>query len=217
MNTNEIEKFVKDNGISTRRPNGEWFHFGEVCRLMKLLTNHNPTNSINIPKNLKEKLTKIATDLAEQDTMGTKMPHMFRVMSSKREYRLDDEGDYRSMLYDREAYDFETKEDLLKLTKDFVEGHDISFVKPLEDTTRDWDVDDFIEFLTDRGWTTATYDIGYEFKNSFFTKKACEDHISKNKHHYLDPKPYLVSIFRNPEMETVQEFLCTLVGKKMHK
>jgi len=48
-------------------------------------------------------------------------------------------------------------------------------------------------------------------------EKACKEHIEQNHYHYNNPKDYLVHAFRNPEMETVLEFLCGITGGELHK
>ncbi|MCP6727330.1 MAG: hypothetical protein KJI69_04975 [Patescibacteria group bacterium] len=45
----------------------------------------------------------------------------------------------------------------------------------------------------------------------FFTGKACDEHIRQNNYHYhREARSYAVSAWRNPEMETVMEFLKSL-------
>lgn len=41
----------------------------------------------------------------------------------------------------------------------------------------------------------------------FFTAKACEAHIKANHYHYKDPCSYAIGSWRNPEMQTVMNFL----------
>ncbi len=57
----------------------------------------------------------------------------------------------------------------------------------------------------------------HRYKNTFFTAKSCEAHIKQNHYHYNEPVCYLNHAWRNPEMELVSNFLCSLVGKNSHK
>lgn len=41
----------------------------------------------------------------------------------------------------------------------------------------------------------------------FFTAKACDAHIAANSYHYNNPRSYAISVWRNPEMEAVMDFL----------
>lgn len=62
-------------------------------------------------------------------------------------------------------------------------------------------------------WVTTDY----EYKNAFFTEKACKKHIEQNHYHYNNPVDYISHGFRNPELETVWNFLYGLksgVNKK---
>lgn len=55
------------------------------------------------------------------------------------------------------------------------------------------------------------------FQNTFFTAKACQEHIDRNHYHYNEPDVYLNCAWRNPEMEMVSEFLCNLIEGTNHR
>lgn len=46
----------------------------------------------------------------------------------------------------------------------------------------------------------------------FFTAEACEEHIRLNNYHYNQPRSYAISAWRNEEMQSVMQYLCTLAG-----
>ena len=50
------------------------------------------------------------------------------------------------------------------------------------------------------------------YQNTFFTAKACDEHIRLNHYHYKSPVCYLNHAWRNPEMDLVSKFLCELSG-----
>jgi hypothetical protein len=76
-------------------------------------------------------------------------------------------------------------------------------------------IDDFIEEFCPH-LKECSYSWEYEYSNHFLTAKACQEHIDRNDYHSNKPVTYLNHAWRNPEMELVSEFLCGLVGKKMH-
>lgn len=46
----------------------------------------------------------------------------------------------------------------------------------------------------------------------FLTEKACEDHIAQNSYHYKEPKSFVISAWRNPEMVAVMQSILSLTG-----
>ena len=54
------------------------------------------------------------------------------------------------------------------------------------------------------------------YQNTFFTAKACQEHIDSNDYHYKSPDVFLNHAWRNPEMELIATFLCELSGGKLH-
>lgn len=49
----------------------------------------------------------------------------------------------------------------------------------------------------------------------FFTEEECEEHIRLNGYHYTKPSSYVVSAWRNPEMQEVMRHLITLSGSEI--
>jgi len=41
----------------------------------------------------------------------------------------------------------------------------------------------------------------------FFTAAACDAHIAANSYHYSNPRSFAISVWRNPEMEAVMDYL----------
>jgi hypothetical protein len=62
----------------------------------------------------------------------------------------------------------------------------------------------------------CSYSWEYVYHNHFLTEKGCKEHIQRNHYHYNEPVDYLNHAWRNPEMDLISEFLCGLVGKKIH-
>jgi len=49
---------------------------------------------------------------------------------------------------------------------------------------------------------------------TFFTAKACEEHIASNNYHYSKPVSFGVCAWRNYEMQNVMKFILSNFGKK---
>jgi len=78
--------------------------------------------------------------------------------------------------------------------------------------------DDLVDaLLEENGWYKLDEEENEVYTNTFFTAKACQEHIDKNDYHYSSPIVYLKHAWMNPEMELVSEFLCNLVGKSNHR
>ena len=49
----------------------------------------------------------------------------------------------------------------------------------------------------------------------FFTEKACHDHIESNHYHYTKPRSYVISAWRNYEMQEVMQMILKLTGDEI--
>jgi len=185
--------------------------------------------TIEVSDEMYQQLTELATEMTTQDMRCTKMPHMFQVRE-KIEIAaysgcgevawVDDEGD---TLRDEEEireyiieYLFENDSECFD--EDDVESKKLAQSKVDEMT----DLYDLVQFLCDddvchRQWREIEVTDSHKYGNTFFTAKACQEHIDKNHYHYTKPDVYLNHAWRNPEMELVSEFLCNLIGKSNHK
>ena len=179
---------------------------------------------IEVSDEVYQKLITLATEMTTQDPRGTKMPHMFQVRSRKKVYDWSLNGDEKCWIDRDQGVEIESVDDLIY----YLEGRE-QLHPSREDLTRCWNkwhedliwgedtysLDDYIEtFLP--SLTKCSYSWEYEFHNHFLTAKACQEHIDCNKHHYTDPDTYLNHAWRNPEMELLSEFLCSLVGKPLY-
>jgi hypothetical protein len=179
--------------------------------------------TIELSDEMYDKLIELATEMTTQDPRGTRMPHMFQVRSDKRVYdwglnghdqiwidcsnslEIESAKDFISYLDDM-GVDRPSDDDLIKIWKDPY--------STIEWKNRDYDISDFIEDFTELKACSVSEEP--EYSNCFFTAKACKEHIMRNGYHYRSPVDYLNHAWRNPEMDLVSEFLCQLVGKKMH-
>jgi hypothetical protein len=175
--------------------------------------------TIEVSDEMYAKLIELANEMTTQDPRGTRMPHMFQIRSRKKVYDWALNGDYR--IWVDEEIEIETFEDLI----DYMETYNHEIPEDLKTLWeyekieyRDEDFYDINEFFEEYcpNLKECSYSWEYEYDNHFLTAKACQEHIDRNGYHYNQPDTYLNHAWRNPEMELLSEFLCGLVGKKMH-
>jgi len=168
--------------------------------------------TIEVTDEMYEALISIGTEMTTQDMRGTQMPHLFQIRQIKEVPAYEGNGD-KHIWIDRDHDQFE-EDELQKIIKKELK---------LKGSYKDiklagWQANfETEEWLRVRGYSSYDVDEKMEFSNAFFTAKACQDHIDLNHYHYTQPVVYLNSSWRNPEMETISEFLCNIVGKTNHK
>ena len=177
--------------------------------------------TIEIPEDTYAKLIELANEMTTQDPRGTRMPHMFQIRDWKKVYDEAGNGDNRFWL-DRtsDPLDIEKLEDLLEYLQTEEIEHDPEEIKSMwaDWESHSWsnDLEDWIEENCPNleKWS---YSMEEKFSNCFLTAKAAQEHLDANHYHYhKDADVYLNHAWRNPEAELISEFLCGLVGKKLH-
>jgi len=99
------------------------------------------------------------------------------------------------------------------LCSDEVDENDIELIKVLEDAG--YNALEEVE-LTD--WRKVCYDIEDVVSDRagvFFTEAACELHIRQNYYHYTEPRSYVISAWRNPEMVATMQMILKLTGEEI--
>jgi hypothetical protein len=170
--------------------------------------------TIEVTEETYAKLVELATEMTTQDPRCTRMPHMFQIRDWKRQYDWNLNGDTKCWI-DRDG-DFtviETLEDF----KSYLENTDIEEPENLDELWEDqYDLQDWIEDHCD-DLQECSYSMEAVYSNCFLTAKAAQEHLDRNDYHYhKNADVYLNHAWRNPEAELVSEFLCGLVGKKLH-
>jgi hypothetical protein len=171
--------------------------------------------NIQVSDEVYDKLMSIANDMTTQDPRGTRGPHIFVIREFVKDYDWGLNGDERCLVdSDGDYFSIEKFDDFLEYLDDRSVEYDKETAREMwEDFS--YDLDEFIE-ENKLSLSRITYNWVPKDHNAFFTERACEDHIKSNHYHYNKPMSYLKHGWRNPEMETIQEFLCGLVGKRMH-
>lgn len=182
--------------------------------------------TIEVADEMYDALMKLSKEMTSQDMRGTKMPHMFQVQTNEtvaaypgcgEEVWVNDDGD-----------ELETDEEVRLFVHQHIYENDESInhlddekakqvAKERVDEMDEADLCEYLEEECNEGWRTVSVTTERRYQNTFFTAKACEEHIESNKHHYKEPICYLNHAWRNPEMDLVATFLCELSGGKLYQ
>lgn len=177
--------------------------------------------TIEVSEEVYVKLIELANEMTTQDPRGTRMPHMFQIRDWKKVYDESGNGDNTFWL-DRtcDPIEIEKLEDLLEYLRSEDIEHDVDEIKSM---WADWESHSWSNDLKD--WIEEncpnleqwSYSMEPVYTNCFLTAKAAQEHLDSNHYHYHQKaNVYLNHAWRNPEAELVSEFLCNLVGKKIH-
>lgn len=182
--------------------------------------------TIEITDEMHNSLMELSKEMTAQDMRCTAMPHMFQIRTIEQvaaypgqddEIWVNGEGDeLKNEIEIREfiqQYVYENDKSVIhlddeqakQLAKDIVEG------------MNERDLEEYLKEMHNDNWRKVNVTTDHKHQNTFFTAKACEEHIKANDYHYSEPKCYLNHAWRNPEMELVSKFLCELSGGKIHK
>lgn len=169
--------------------------------------------NIKVSDEMYEKLIALATEMTTQDPRATRMPHIFQIRTT--EEVAAPEGCGEEFWFDEEGTkldtDKEIKEAIINIKKWNNEDDE-----EVDRLFNDLDEEEIDDLLLQNNYFKMSIQNEYKYQNCFLTAKACQEHIKANNYHYNKPVDYLNHAWRNPEMELVSEFLCGLVGKKMH-
>jgi hypothetical protein len=176
--------------------------------------------TIEVTDDVYAKLIELANEMTTQDMRGTRMPHMFQIRDWKKVYDAELNGQTIIWLDRGNGIEIETVDDLL----DYLTNEEVEFdedeIKEMWAAWQDRMFDDALEdWFKENGIELEeySYSLEPEYTNCFLTAKAAQQHLDSNHYHYhKNADVYLNHAWRNPEADLVSEFLCGLVGKKMH-
>lgn len=182
--------------------------------------------TIEVSDEMHAKLIELATEMTTQNMRCTRMPHMFQIAEQKEVAAY--EGNGEDIWVDCDGGVLRTEEDIKDYVVQFLGenderlsnfsvGEDEEIIKEATETYEAMlSLDEVEDYLEERDFRKVAVTTEESYQNTFLTAKACQEHIDANHYHYNEPRVYLNSAWRNPEMELVSTFLCGLVGKKMH-
>ena len=167
--------------------------------------------NIQVTDEMYEFLMNLSNEINNQDHRGTQMPYFFQVQEEKETAAPDGcgttvwicdgevlrtEQDIKEAVFEYKEWDLESEDD----NKKFESLCEYQIEEILENNYYQCDV------------TTE-----HTYSNAFFTLKACDEHIKRNRHNLNSPVNFLSYAARNPELEKLFEFLCGLTGGTPHK
>ncbi len=172
--------------------------------------------TIEISDEMHEALMALSKEMNSQDPRGKRMPHMFQIQTEEEvaayaghgtEVWIDSEG---SRVYDDE-------DELRKWIEDHIFQNTGTTESKAKGKAAAMDLDELHDYMDEKSdcWKVEVETV-HKYQNTFFTAKACEEHMAANHYHYKKPVCYLNHAWRNPEMELVAKFLCELSGGKLH-
>ena len=166
----------------------------------------------------------LSNEIKSQDNLATTSPYVIINTQNRVQVRPDTHAD-EYVLY----LDFETKvhdnDELIQYTRDDYPALSVWLSENLGELSDFLDLyinasanearDEYKKFCSHYTDMSIIY---YEEEleaskndlNIFFTRKAYDEHIKANSHHYDEPKSYLKGLFRNPEIEGVLDIVHTL-------
>ena len=179
--------------------------------------------TIEVSDEMYDKLIELAKEMTTQNPRGTRMPHLFQIRNWKRVLDWSLNGDVKFWVdLTSDPYEVESFDDLvgyLEYKGRFEQMEDYQQQSDLAEIERLWEEGEIDDWLEENypDLTICSYSMEAVYENSFLTAKAAEEHLKRNYYHYhKNADIYLNHAWRNPEAELVSEFLCGLVGKKMH-
>ncbi|PZM83064.1 hypothetical protein DLH72_03990 [Candidatus Gracilibacteria bacterium] len=173
--------------------------------------------TIQISDELYEKLEKISKEMNNQNHRGTRMPYNFQIIQEKIKITAEGYQDgyhYWSSELEDGFYVWDNEEEgFLEKALAFIDEY-------FSDEESKLKRDDYFEvfsFLTKRNIQEIPVKKSRDYIGNFLTHESAKRHFEANKHHYSGEfQDYLVHLWRDPDMEAVQQFLCELTGGKLH-
>jgi len=181
--------------------------------------------TIEVTDEMYNSLMELSKEMITQDPLSTRMPHMFQIETTEEVAAyVGCDGD--EVWVNEDGDELRSEEEIREFIQQYIHENDESIIHLQDESARsqsrqkveemdDWDLSSFLENLRDN-WRMVEVTTMKKYANTFFTSKACKEHIKLNDYHYKKPRCYLNHAWRNPEMELVSKFLCELSGGRLH-
>jgi len=171
---------------------------------------------IEVTDEMYEFLMNLSKEIKEQDNRATAMPYFFQVRETKEIAAHEGCGNEVWWSTDYET-ELRTDADKVEWIKEhpehFDEYEDKELINEIDELDC-WQLDDFLRY---DDFQKFYVDTDYTYSNTFFTSKACDEHIRINRHNLKQPVNYLNHAYRNEEMEMIFKFLLGLTNNEIHK
>jgi CRISPR/Cas system-associated exonuclease Cas4 (RecB family) len=187
--------------------------------------------TIEISDELFEKLKYLSNEIKTQDNRGTASPYFFQI-STEKFIPTDDSIDFDKVTWYNYGQEKELESDYesqIQYLKEEITDLDTNTIQECDGFSDDNDfgnldndcTEEDVElllrkYIDEDNIETVLENIGFHkfylqkiqiLENVFLTEKSIRTHIENNVYHYANPKTYVSYAYRNPDMETIFEFL----------
>lgn len=154
---------------------------------------------MKIPDEFIDPINEIGKKMREQSNRMTQYP-LFVIHDKKRVYHVNSsEADGKER---REEENFGWDD-----MRDFICGSCEALFDDDKELPEDCDSCDDGAFIYFK-----EYDEIDDSAGVFITEESCESHIEENRHHYDEPKSFVISAWRNPEMVLIMQTILRMTG-----
>lgn len=187
--------------------------------------------TIEISDELFEKLKYLSNEIKTQDNRGTASPYFFQIKTEK---FIPSDGDitYDKIIFYNYGQEFQLEDDyenILEYLKEQIYDLNIEVIQEcdgysdennfgnLDEDCCEEDIEKLLrQYIDEDDANTILENIGFHklylqkisiLENVFLTEKSIREHIKCNLYHYDEPTTYVSYAYRNPDMETIFEFL----------
>lgn len=187
--------------------------------------------TIEINDELYEKLKYLSNEIKTQDNRGTASPYFFQISTEKflptdedfdvdkvEFYNYDQEVSLEDNYVDKIEY---LKEQIYNLNQEVIQECDAytdnNDFRNLNEECSENEIEDLLkDYIDDYDIDVVLENVGFHkiclrkiqlLENVFLTEKSIRNHIEFNSYHYNNPRTYVSYAYRNPDMETIFEFL----------
>lgn len=173
--------------------------------------------TIEVTDEMYNSLIELSKEMLSQDNRATAMPHMFQIRTDEEIPAHDGCGESIWIENNGEIElrsDEDEKDYIIQFEAELFNDEMIVQKTAKVEAMSEYEISSWLE---KHDFRQIEVSISHKYANTFFTAKACDDHIKRNHYHYNNPVSYLNHALRNPEMELISKFLCQLTCGKIHK
>lgn len=142
-------------------------------------------------------ITRAGENMLKQDNRATQYP-LFVIQQDVRRF-VNPGEDYNERERTEDVHEYWLCDDCMKIHENGQE---------LPPECEKCDEDAFVHYVIEQEFVISQAGV-------FLTEEACETHIRENHYHYRNPRSYVISAWRNPEMQAVMRQTIGIAGKEI--
>lgn len=158
--------------------------------------------NINISDETYNFLKNIVSEIETQDNRCTRLPILFIIKETIKEYGIEEDYGADGYIWIREGNSDEGEWQWSEIVEHIRGAYESDYFNPTE------------EDAIDNGFRKIFYrNIERISDNFFFTGKACKKHLEINGHNLISPQDWVIYPFRNPEVEGVVNAMKEIISQ----